>query len=109
MRGGEEALMQTLRTPDDRFSNLPDYPFEPHYVEVDDGDGGVLRIHYLEEGPSNASVFLLMHGEPSWSYLSRHRVPVLAGVGARVGVPAPAGSAPPNKPADTGDYTYARH
>src|SRR3954451_5962313 len=105
MRGGEEALMQTLRTPDDRFSNLPDYPFEPHYVEVDDGDGGVLRIHYLDEGPSNASTVLLMHGEPSWSYLYRHMVPVLASVGARVVVPDLVGFGRSDKPADTGDYT----
>ncbi|MEI2638671.1 MAG: hypothetical protein V9F03_06710 [Microthrixaceae bacterium] len=70
--------METLRTPDDRFENLPDFDFAPHYVEVDDGEGGSLRIHYLDEGPSDAAPVLLMHGEPSWCYLYRKMVPIIA-------------------------------
>jgi hypothetical protein len=58
--------MQCLRTSDDRFSNLLDFPFAPHDVEVDDGEGGHLRVHHLDEGPRAGNIVLLMHGEPSW-------------------------------------------
>ena len=55
--------MQYIRTPDDRFVDLPDYAFEPHYAEIDDADGGTLRVHYLDEGPADADPVLLLHGE----------------------------------------------
>ena len=61
--------MQTLRTPDERFVGLSGFDFDPHYAEVADGDGGSLRVHYLREGAPDAPIVLLMHGEPSWSYL----------------------------------------
>ena len=61
--------MDAIRTPDDRFTSLPDYPFTPRYVDVDDGEGGRLRVHHLDECDPNAPVVLLMHGEPSWSFL----------------------------------------
>ena len=61
--------MQVLRTPDKQFAGLPDFPFEPRYVDVDAGDGGRLRMHYLDEGPADGEPVLLLHGEPSWSYL----------------------------------------
>ena len=70
--------MKVLRTPDARFDNLPDFPFAPHYCEVKDSDGTLLRIHYLDEGPPNAKPVLLMHGEPSWCYLYRKMVPPLS-------------------------------
>jgi haloalkane dehalogenase len=57
--------MEFLRTPDERFTNLPGYPFAPHYVQVDDTEGGSLRMHYLDEGPADAPVVLMLHGEPS--------------------------------------------
>ena len=101
--------MKTLRTPDQRFADLPGYPFAPHYAEVSDGEGGSLRVHYLDEGPSDAAPVLLMHGEPSWSYLYRHMIPVLAGAGHRVIAPDLVGFGRSDKPAGTGDYTYARH
>ena len=66
--------MDLLRTPDDRFADLPDYDFEPHYVEVPAGDGSrqPIRMHYLDEGPADAAdTVLLLHGEPSWSFLYR--------------------------------------
>jgi haloalkane dehalogenase len=61
--------MKVLRTPGDRFRDLPGYSFAPNYLRVPDGEGGSLRVHYLDEGPRNAETVLLMHGEPSWSYL----------------------------------------
>ena len=59
--------MDLLRTPDERFADLPGYPFQPHYVDVDDGDGGSLRVHYVDEGPLGADPVLMLHGEPSWT------------------------------------------
>lgn len=101
--------MQTLRTPDDRFADLPGYPFEPHYAEIPDGDGGTLRVHYVDEGPADAAPVLLMHGEPSWSYLYRHMIPILAEAGHRVIAPDLVGFGRSDKPTEQGDYTYARH
>lgn len=108
--------MQTLRTPDDRFADLPGFPFAPHYVvldepEVTDGpDGpGVLRVHYLDEGPADGPVVLLMHGEPSWSYLYRTMIPPLVEAGFRVVAPDLVGFGRSDKPAAQDDYTYARH
>ena len=69
--------MDVLRTPDDRFSDLPGYPFDPHHVDIPDGDGGTLRVHHVDEGAPDAPVVLLLHGEPSWSYLYRHMIPLL--------------------------------
>ena len=101
--------MEILRTPDDRFTDLPDYDFEPHYAEIPDGDGGTLRVHYLDEGPADAAPVLLMHGEPSWSYLYRHMIPPLVAAGHRVVVPDQVGFGRSDKPAQMADYTYARH
>jgi haloalkane dehalogenase len=63
--------VKALRTPDERFADLPGYPFDPHYLEVPDTEDGRLRIHFVDEGPPGAEPVLLMHGEPSWSYLYR--------------------------------------
>ncbi len=101
--------MKTLRTPDDRFADLPDFPFTPHYAEIDDLDGGSLRVHYLDEGPTDAGPILLLHGEPSWAYLYRHMIPPLVEAGHRVVVPDQVGFGRSDKPAETGDYSYARH
>lgn len=105
--------MQILRTPDDRFVDLPDFPFQPHYAEISavpgQPDEGVLRVHYLDEGPRDAAPVLLMHGEPSWSFLYRHMVPVLVAAGHRVLVPDLVGFGRSDKPAETTDYTYERH
>ncbi|MFV0316408.1 MAG: haloalkane dehalogenase [Microthrixaceae bacterium] len=101
--------MDSLRTPDERFENLPEYNFEPHYLEIPDGEGGELRVHYLDEGLRSGEVVLLLHGEPSWSYLYRRMIPVLAGVGKRVIAPDLVGFGRSDKPTGTSDYTYARH
>ena len=101
--------MDFLRTPDARFDNLPDYDFAPNYISVDDTEGGQLRVHYLDEGPSDAAPVLLMHGEPSWSYLYRKMVPILVAAGHRVIAPDLIGFGRSDKPAQRSDYTYQRH
>ena len=101
--------MQTLRTPDDRFADLPQYGFSPHYAEVADSEGGTLRVHYLREGDPSAPVVLLMHGEPSWSYLYRKMIPVLTGAGLQIVAPDLVGFGRSDKPAERTDYTFARH
>lgn len=100
--------MKTLRTPDDRFVNLPDFPFEPHYREVKDPDGTALGVHYLDEGAAGAQPVLLMHGEPSWCFLYRKIVAELASKGHRVLAPDLVGFGRSDKPAARGDYTYER-
>ena len=103
--------MKALRTPDDRFAGLPDFPFPPHYVEVDDGDGdgGKLRVHYLDEGPHDGATVLLMHGEPSWCFLYRKMIPVLTAAGLRCVAPDLVGFGRSDKPVERDDYTYERH
>jgi len=101
--------MDVLRTPDDRFAGLPGYDFAPHYVEVADGAGGGLRVHYVDEGPSDARPVLLLHGEPSWSFLYRKMIPVLVDAGLRAVVPDLVGCGRSDKPTARDDYTYQRH
>ena len=101
--------MQVRRTPDDRFESLPGYRFDPHYVEIDDGDGGRLRVHYVDEGPRDGAPVLLLHGEPSWSYLYRKMIPTLTEAGFRVIAPDLVGFGRSDKPTERSDYTYARH
>lgn len=101
--------MEFKRTPDERFEGMVDYPFAPHYLEVDDTEGGKLRIHYLDEGAPEGDVVLLMHGQPVWSYLYRHMIPPLVEAGFRVIAPDLVGFGRSDKPTRTQDYTYARH
>jgi len=101
--------MKILRTPEERFDNLPGYPFSSHDIEIADGGGGKLRVHYVDEGPSETDPVLLMHGEPSWSYLYRKMIPVIAEAGHRVIAPDLVGFGRSDKPADRNDYTYQRH
>ena len=96
--------MEILRTPDERFSNLPGYAFEPHYVEVD----GV-RVHYVDEGPASAEPVLMLHGEPSWSYLYRKMIPIITAAGYRAVAPDLVGFGRSDKPVQREDYTYQRH
>jgi haloalkane dehalogenase len=101
--------MKFFRTPDERFRGLADYPFAPRYVDVDAGDGDTLRVHYIDEGPDDAQVVLLLHGEPSWSYLYRWMVPVLVDAGLRAVAVDLIGFGRSDKPADRNDYTFAAH
>jgi len=101
--------MQVLRTPDERFDSLLGFAFDPHYVDVPDSDGGRLRVHYLDEGPADGEPVLLMHGEPSWSYLYRTMVPVITAAGLRAIAPDLVGFGRSDKPAEREDYTYQRH
>jgi haloalkane dehalogenase len=101
--------MQTVRTPDERFDGLPGNDFAPHFHDIADGDGGPLRVHYVDEGPSDAAPVLLMHGEPSWCYLYRHMVGPLVDAGHRVVAPDLVGFGRSDKPLAQSDYSYARH
>jgi haloalkane dehalogenase len=101
--------MHIVRTPDDRFDGLPGYPFEPHYADIADGDGSTLRMHYLDEGPRESAPVLLLHGEPSWSYLYRHMIPPLVAAGHRVIAADLVGFGRSDKPTEQTDYSYARH
>lgn len=101
--------MDVLRTPDARFEGLPDWPYAPRYAEVVDADGTRLRMHYVDEGPRDGAVVLLMHGEPSWAYLYRHIIAGLAARGRRVIAPDLIGFGRSDKPTKRTDYTYERH
>jgi haloalkane dehalogenase len=101
--------MKVLRTPDERFAALPGFEFAPHYVEVRADDDTTLRVHYVDEGPTGGQVVLLLHGEPSWSYLYRLMIPVLVDAGLRAVAIDLVGFGRSDKPADRGDYTYQAH
>lgn len=101
--------MRTLRTPDERFAALPGFDYAPHYADVPDGDGATLRMAWVEDGPADGPVVLLLHGEPSWSFLYRTMMPVLAAAGLRAVAPDLVGFGRSDKPAEIGDHSYARH
>ncbi|MGD0946934.1 MAG: haloalkane dehalogenase [Candidatus Binatia bacterium] len=96
--------MEILRTPDDRFRQLAGYPFARRYLDL-----GGLRMHYVDEGPRDGPPVLLLHGEPSWSYLYRKMIPVLTVAGHRAVAPDLVGFGRSDKPVDREDYTYQRH
>ncbi len=97
--------MSVIRTPDARFANLPDYPFAPHYVEVAPG----LRMHYIDEGPRDGKVVLMLHGEPTWSYLYRHMIPPVVAAGHRVIAPDLIGFGKSDKLTDINAYSFQSH
>lgn len=102
--------MQILRTADDRFEHLPGYPFAPNYLTIDSGVAATpLRMHYVDVGPTAAAPVLMLHGEPSWSYLYRKMIPTVAGAGHRVIAPDLVGFGRSDKPAAREDYSYQRH
>jgi haloalkane dehalogenase len=99
--------VEILRTPDERFEGLPDFPFEARYVEIPSGDGGTLRMHYIDEG--TGPTVLLLHGEPSWCFLYRKMIPPLVAAGMRTVAPDLIGFGRSDKPAARADYTFERH
>ena len=101
--------MKILRTSNDSFENLAGYPFKPNYIEIWESEDKELRIHYIDEGPIDAEPVLLMHGEPSWSYLYRKMIPIIIDAGYRAIAPDLVGFGRSDKPADQKDYTYQRH
>lgn len=102
-------MTKVLRTPDDKFQNLPDYSFAPHYVDISDDNLGAMRVHYVDEGPRDGRVVIMMHGEPSWSYLYRKMIKQVADAGCRVLAPDLIGFGKSDKPTDTSDYSYNGH
>ena len=101
--------MEFIRTPDDRFDNLPDYPFKPNYVDVDDTEGGRLRMHYVDEGPKDGQTVVMIHGNPTWSYMWRKLILVLVDNGYRAIAIDLIGVGRSDKPSMMRDYTIARH
>jgi haloalkane dehalogenase len=101
--------MNILRTPDTRFEGLPDFPFGAHYTTILGATDTALRMHYLDEGPRNSPPVLLLHGEPSWSFLYRKMIPLLAAAGHRVLAPDLIGFGRSDKPEAQSDYTFERH
>jgi len=103
-------MMKLLRTPDIRFENLPDYPFKPNYQTINDRWEQVgIRIHTIDEGEPGAQVVLMLHGEPSWSFLYRKMVAPFVQAGYRVLAPDLPGFGKSDKPSRRTDYSYARH
>lgn len=101
--------MEYVRTPEERFENLPEFGYAPHYLDVPAGDGGALRMAYIDEGPRDAAPILMLHGEPSWSFLYRKMIRVLVAHGHRCVAPDLIGFGRSDKPTRREDYTYARH
>jgi haloalkane dehalogenase len=94
-----------VRTPEDRFADLPDFPFEPHYLALANG----LRLHYVDEGPAGGDVVVLLHGQPTWSYLYRTVIPPLVANGRRVLAPDMIGYGRSDKPTGRTDYSLRSH
>jgi len=101
--------MEILRTPDSRFEHLPGFNFSPNYLEIPDGEGGSLRVHYVNEGEPSDETVLFLHGEPSWCYLYRKMIPVVVNAGYRAVAPDLIGFGRSDKPVQQGDHTYQRH
>ena len=97
--------MRVLRTPDSQFTDLPDYDFRPNYTHISPS----LRLHYVDEGPKDAPVVIMMHGEPSWSYLYRNMIKSVSAAGLRVLAPDLIGFGRSDKPAEQSDYSYTQH
>lgn len=97
-------MISYLRTPEKYFSRLPNYQFEPNYIDIDG-----LRMHYVDEGPKDADPILMLHGEPTWSYLYRHMIPICSAAGHRVIAPDLIGFGKSDKPVNIADYSYQSH
>ena len=103
------VTMKVLRTPEADTEGLPGYPFAANYLNVGDAGDGPVQMHFVDEGPRSGPLMLLLHGEPSWSYLYRKMIPPLAAAGMRCIAPDLIGFGRSDKPTERSDYTYARH
>jgi haloalkane dehalogenase len=101
--------MTVLRTPDSQFETLPGYPFQPNYITLTDARLGDVRMHYVDEGPRDGPVVVMLHGEPSWSYLYRKMIVPVVAAGYRVLAPDLIGFGRSDKPAERSDYSYLSH
>ncbi len=106
---GYDPAVPVLRTPEERFAGLVDFPYAPHYVEIRDDELGTLRVHYLDEGPRDGEIIVLLHGQATWSYSFRKFIPVLTAAGLRVIVPDLIGFGRSDKSADWEAHTFAKH
>ncbi|HAF46562.1 MAG TPA: hypothetical protein DCG83_02645, partial [Cryomorphaceae bacterium] len=100
----EEVRPGVLRTPDSRFENLPDYNFPPNYIEIEG-----YRVHYIDEGPRDGEVVLMLHGEPTWAYLYRKMIPIFVEAGYRAIAPDLIGFGRSDKPTSMDIHTYQFH
>ena len=98
--------MKILRTPDERFEKITDFPYKPHYTDIKTNDGSDLRIHHIDEGPRDGPILLAMHGQPVWCYLYSKMIPFLTEAGIRVIAPDLPGYGKSDKPAAREDYSY---
>lgn len=101
--------MEFLTTDMQCFAQINDFDYAPHYIQVDDNEGGLLKLHYIDEGPKDGNVVLMLHGEPSWSYLYRKMITPVVNAGYRVIAPDLIGFGKSDKPTKRSDYTYQRH
>jgi haloalkane dehalogenase len=101
--------MDALRTPEERFANLPEFAFAAHEIDIPAGDGELLRMAYLDEGPREGRIVLLLHGEPTYSYLYRKMIPPIVAAGYRAIAPDLIGFGRSDKPVRRSDYTFANH
>ena len=100
--------MEILRTPNERFKDLKEYPFEPHYTTIKTHDDSDLRIHHIDEGDKDGPIILCMHGQPVWSYLYARMIPYFKEAGIRAIAPDLPGYGKSDKPAAREDYSYQR-
>jgi haloalkane dehalogenase len=105
----ERSALQFLTTPEHCFEQITDFRYTPHYLQVNDNEGGLLKLHYVDEGPRDANVVLMLHGEPSWAYLYRKMIDPVIKAGYRVIAPDLIGFGKSDKPTERSDYTYQRH
>lgn len=105
----ERRALQYLTTPEHCFEQITDFSYTPHFLQVDDNEGGLLKLHYVDEGPKDGDVVLMLHGEPSWSYLYRKMIGPVVAAGYRVITPDLIGFGKSDKPTERSDYTFQRH
>jgi haloalkane dehalogenase len=101
--------LEFLSTPEACFEKITDFDYAPHFIQVDDTEGASLKLHYIDEGPKDANVVLMLHGEPSWGYLYRKMIAPVVAAGYRVIAPDLIGFGKSDKPTKRSDYTYQRH